>query len=86
MEYVILMLHYKAIYFQEMNRLKKKLEEIWEKEIQSAKDSIDFLKSSWGNPENLILYEKLSRLGNRIQLKQKEVMNRCPNLEGVISA
>ena len=57
------------------DRLKNEIEEIWEKEIQSAKDSIDSLKSSWENPENIILYEKLSRLGNRIQLKQKEVMN-----------
>jgi len=67
------------------DRLKKEIEEIWEKEIQSAKDSIDFLKSSWGNPENLILYEKLSRLGNRIQLKQKEVMNNAQFGGGDIS-
>ena len=65
--------------------LKDEIEEIWEKEIQSAKDSIDSLKSSWENPENIILYEKLSRLGNRIQLKQKEVMNNAQFGGGDIS-
>lgn len=55
--------------------LQNEIENIWKGEIQAAKDSIDSLKSSWQNPENLILYEKLSRLGNRIQIKQKEVMN-----------
>lgn len=67
------------------DHLKKEIEEIWEKEIQSARDSIDSLKSSWENPENIILYEKLSRLGNRIRLKQKEVMNNAQFGGGDIS-
>jgi PAS domain S-box-containing protein len=55
--------------------LKNEIDDIWKKEIQSARDSIDSLKSSWQNPENIILYEKLNRLGNRIQTKQQEVIN-----------
>ncbi len=55
--------------------LKNEIDNIWEKEIRSAKDSIDSLKIHWDGPENIILYEKLSRLGDRIQNKQKEVVN-----------
>jgi PAS domain S-box-containing protein len=65
--------------------LKNEIDDIWKKEIQPAKDSIDSLKSSWGNPENIILYEQLNRLGNRIQNTQKEVMNNAQFGGGDIS-
>jgi len=55
--------------------LKKEIDDIWTKEIESVKDSIDSLKTYWDNPENIILYEKLNRLGDRIQKKQQEVIN-----------
>ncbi|WP_049784141.1 GAF domain-containing protein [Marivirga tractuosa] len=65
--------------------LKNEIDDIWEKEIQSAKDSIDSLKASWENPENLILYEKLNRLGSRIHTKQKELINKAQFGGGDIS-
>ena len=55
--------------------LKNDIDDIWKKEIRSAKDSIDSLITHWDSPENIILYEKLSRLGDRIQNIQKEVIN-----------
>ncbi|SMG42909.1 PAS domain S-box-containing protein [Marivirga sericea] len=65
--------------------LKKEIDEIWEKEVQSANDSIDSLKIYWNSPENIILFEKLSRLGNRIKAKQKEVLNNAQFGGGNIS-
>ncbi|WP_340153652.1 GAF domain-containing protein [uncultured Marivirga sp.] len=77
-------------------QLKKEITDIWNKEIQSAKDSIDSLKTHWNNPENIIIYEKLSRLAERIKKNQQEVLNNAqfgggdvslslfnyPNMEG----
>jgi PAS domain S-box-containing protein len=77
-------------------KLKNEIDDIWEKEVFSAKDSIDSLKAHWDNPENIILYEKLNRLASRIKTNQQKVLSNAqfgggdislslynyPNLEG----
>ncbi|HET8859796.1 GAF domain-containing protein [Marivirga sp.] len=55
--------------------LRQEIEEIWQKEVQPAKDSLDSLKTYWINPENIILYEKITRLAERIHQNQKGVLN-----------
>ncbi|MGM0580070.1 MAG: GAF domain-containing protein [Bacteroidota bacterium] len=67
------------------DKLKDEIKEIWENEIQSSKDSIDSLKIGWDNPENIIIYEKLNRLADRIQSNQEEVMQNAQFGDGDIS-
>lgn len=67
------------------DKLKKEIDDIWEKEVFSAKDSIDSLKSYWNNPENIIIYEKLIRLADRIKKNQQEVLNSAQFGSGDIS-
>lgn len=76
--------------------LKKELQTVWTKEIELEEKQVDSLKNHWDNPENLILLEKLNRLGDRIQEAQKEAMGKAkfeseslrlslynyPNMEG----
>jgi PAS domain-containing protein len=66
-------------------KLKKEINDIWEKEIQSTIDSIDSLKTYWDNPENIIIYEKLNRLADRIKKNQQEVLNNAQFGGGDIS-
>ncbi|WMN07672.1 GAF domain-containing protein [Marivirga arenosa] len=54
---------------------KQELNKIWNKEVKAAKDSLDSLVTNWSNPENIILYEKINRLANRIKNKQEEAIN-----------
>jgi PAS domain S-box-containing protein len=56
-------------------KLQNQVDAIWASEVQSAKDSLDSLMPTWENPENLILYEKITRLAERIQNNQKQLMN-----------
>lgn len=51
----------------------KTSESLWKSQILAAKDSLDSLLHTWQNPENLIEYEKLIRLSERIKRVQNTV-------------
>jgi len=62
---------------------KQELNKIWNKEVKAAKDSLDSLVTNWSNPENIILYEKINRLANRIKNKQEEAINNASFSSGI---
>ena len=56
---------------------KTRRDEVWEKEVYPARDSINNLIATWENPENVIEYEKILQLSDRINLAQKAVIDKA---------
>jgi PAS domain S-box-containing protein len=54
---------------------KETVDKLWKQEVSAARDSIDSLLYTWDNPENLIEYEKVIRLVDRIRIAQKIVLS-----------
>ncbi|MFT6965133.1 MAG: PAS domain S-box-containing protein [Marivirga sp.] len=54
---------------------KETAEKLWKIEVTAARDSVDSLLHTWDNPENLIGYEKVIRLIDRIRIAQNIVLS-----------